>query len=175
MSGVPASPSPRFAAWRLALWVVLLLAAFGCLQYASHGLRVWQTLAVAAGIDAAGRHDLQAMLAWDMGYFAVAAPLVVCCAAAIQRQGWARPVLRVAFVLLALALAASGTLLWRSWIHWQALQASAAAAAGMADRARQVHLALGFDAVAIAVLLWLSWQLGRPAVRAQFRRRGQRA
>jgi hypothetical protein len=30
---------------------------------------------------------------------------------------------------------------------------------------------LALKAVAIPLLLWLAWQLGRPAVRAQFRRR----
>jgi hypothetical protein len=38
-----------------------------------------------------------------------------------------------------------------------------------AERTWQVGLAL--KAVAIPLLLWLAWQLGRPAVRAQFRRR----
>ena len=166
-----ASPRPGFALWRLGLWVILLLAAFGAMQYGVHAQRVWSVLD-AASIDAQGRATLHAMLAWDAAYFVVAAALVVFCAAGILRQGWARPVLRVALGLLAAGLLVSGVLLYHQWLGWDRQpHAVADVAALVAQESRRVHLSLAFDAIAIVVLIWLVWRLGQPAVRAQFRQR----
>lgn len=166
-----ASPPPGFAAWRLALWVILLLAAFGAMQYGVHAQRVWSVLQLAP-VDAAGRATLHAMLAWDAAYFLAAAMLVVFCAAGILRQGWARPVLRVALGLLAAGLLVSGVLLYRQWLGWHGQpHAVADAAALVAQESRRVHLSLAFDATAIVMLIWLVWRLGQPEVRAQFRQR----
>lgn len=162
----------RFAFWRLGLWLVLLLAAFGAMQYGVHAYKVWSVLA-ATVTDAEGRQALHTMLAWDTAYFVVAAAMVVLCAAGILRQGWARPALRASFLALSLWLAVNGVLLYRQWTAWLALQAGVAEAAALVQQqARQVHLALGFDVVAVVVLLGLAWRLGRPEVAAQFRRRG---
>lgn len=166
-----ASPRPGFAAWRLALWVILLLAAFGAMQYGVHAQRVWSVLQVAP-VDAEGRATLHAMLAWDAAYFGAAAMLVVFCAGGILRQGWARPVLRVALGLLAAGLLVSGVLLYRQWLGWADQPHPVAdAAALVAQEARRVHLSLAFDCIAIVMLIWLVWRLGQPAVRAQFRQR----
>ncbi|WP_404629927.1 hypothetical protein [Dyella ginsengisoli] len=166
-----ASPRPGFASWRLGLWVILLLAAFGAMQYGVHAQRVWSVLQVAP-VDAEGRATLHAMLAWDAAYFLAAAMLVVFCAGGILRQGWARPVLRVALGLLAAGLLVSGVLLYRQWLGWHGQpHAVAGAAALVAQESRRVHLSLAFDATAIVMLIWLVWRLGQPAVRAQFRQR----
>ncbi len=166
-----ASPRPRFALWRLGLWVILLLAAFGAMQYGVHAQRVWSVLD-AASIDAQARAALHTMLAWDAAYFIAAAALAVCCAAGILRQGWARPVLRVALGLLAVGLLASGALLYRQWLVWDGQSHGVANAAALVAReSRRVHLALTFDAIAIVMAIWLVWRLGQPAVRAQFRHR----
>lgn len=160
-----------FALWRLGLWVILLLAAFGALQYSVHAQRVWSVLNVAT-VDGQGRATLHTMLAWDVAYFVVAAALVVCCAGGILRQAWARPVLRVALSLLGVGLLVSGVLLFRQWLAWShGPHPVADAAALLAQEARRVHLSLAFDATAIAMLIWLVWRLGQPAVRAQFRQR----
>lgn len=164
------SPS-GFAFWRLGLWLVLLLAAFGAMQYGVHAGKVWHVLAQPA-LDAPARSALHGMLTWDLVYFAAAAALVVFCAAGILRQGWSRPVLRVALGLLALVFLASGATLYR---HWTAMPEQLRGLAGVAGAgipaASTVYLSLALDALAIALLLWLVWRLGQPAVRAQFRRR----
>ncbi len=162
------APRAGFAVWRLALWLVLLLAAFGALQYSVHAQRVWSVLG-SASVDPAGRAALHAMLAWDVGYFFGAAALLVLCAAAILRQGWARPLLRIALALLALVLLASGGLLYQQWMAWSSLPHAADAAIRVAAEARRVHLSLAFDLFGAVLLAWLVWQLGRPAVRRQFR------
>ncbi|HET6431866.1 hypothetical protein [Dyella sp.] len=160
----------RFAFWRLALWLILLLGAFGALQYGVHAQRVWAVLA-SPDLDPAGRSALHTMLGWDLAYFIAAAVLVVLCAAAILRQGWSRLPLRVALALLAATLLASGALLYRQWGAWHALPHAPGMAVRLADEARRVHLSLGFDAAGALLMGWLVWQLGRDSVRAQFRRR----
>ena len=111
------NPGQGFAFWRIGLWLVLMLSAFGALQYGVHARRVWLVLAQPALADEA-RTMLHGMLAWDLGYFVAAAALVVFCAAGILRQGWSRPVLRVALGLLALGLFASGATLLHRWRAW---------------------------------------------------------
>ena len=169
--GRTAKPAGGPAAWRVGLWLVLLLAAFGALQYAVHARRVWSVLAQ-PDLPGQARVALHGMLGWDLGYFAVAAALVVFCAAGILRQGWSRPVLRVALSLLALGLVGSGAVLLHHWHAWSAMSGDLPGArTPQGGAARAVHLSLGFDVGAIALLAWLVWRLGHPAVRAQFRRR----
>lgn len=164
-------PGRGFAFWRIGLWLVLMLSAFGALQYGVHARRVWRVLTQQALADEA-RTMLHGMLAWDLGYFVAAAALVVFCAAGILRQGWSRPVLRVALGLLALGLFASGAMLLHRWHAWSNTPHDVPdTPALLAEQARTVHLSLGFDAAAIVLLGWLIWRLGRPQVRAQFRRR----
>ncbi|HEU4670411.1 MAG TPA: hypothetical protein VFR91_06870 [Dyella sp.] len=165
------SPTQGFSFWRIGLWLVLMLAAFGALQYGVHAQRVWRVLGQPA-LAGEARSMLHGMLAWDLGYFVAAVVLVVLCAAGILRQGWSRPVLRVALTVLALGILASGLSLLRRWQAWSdAPHDVADAAALLSAQARTVHLSLAFDALAVALLAWLIWQLGRPSVRAGFRRR----
>lgn len=169
--GIVAKPANGLAGWRIGLWLVLLLAAFGATQYTVHARRVWGVLAQ-PDLPAEARTALHGMLGWDLGYFVAAAALVVFCAAGILRQGWSRPVLRVALSLLALGMLASGAVLLHHWHAWSAMSGDPAdASLQLAGAARAVHLSLAFDVGAIALLAWLVWRLGHPAVRAQFRRR----
>lgn len=167
-----------FAAWRVVVWLLLLLAAFGCLQYFSHAELLWtQRPAVASSGEASAA--LRVMLAWDVAYLLGACVLIVLCAGCILRQAWARPALRVAGALLALWMLASGAAML---IQWPAFEHASADALGQLHgdvalrhallQARHTYLAaLVLKAVAVPVLLWLAWSLGRAGVRAQFRRR----
>ncbi len=167
-----------FAWWRMIAWVLLLVAAFGCVQYIRHAqqlLGVLQTLP-------AGDSDIDkahTMLAWDAGYFIVAFAVIVVSAGCILRQAWARPVLRVLSLALAVWLAYRVVLAWYQW-HVLTLVGPALAAMGhatpeqLAETQHMQHLLLisaGAGAIAVVVLLWLAWQLGQPAVRLQFRAR----
>jgi hypothetical protein len=170
-------PSRGLAWWRVLVWALLLLAALGCLQYVRHAQQVWGQLQTLTPADMHAVTALRGMLGWDAAYLLAAAALVVICAGCILRQAWARRCLRVAAPLLALWLLLSGAAL--AW-EWHALFSAAGALAPgqgsalsqpLAQMYRSVQLALLFKAVAALLLFWLSWWLGKPAARAQFRAR----
>jgi len=175
------SPSRRLAPWRIVLWLILLLAALGCLQYLHHGQQVWAQMRAMPPGNAQAVSALRGMLAWDVGYLLAAFVLIVLSAGGILGQAWSRGPLRVVAVVLAAWSALSGVWLFEQWnafvqaSHDMAAGASpqsAAALRAMLDHARRSYwMGLALKAVSIPLLLWLAWQLGRPAVRAQFRAR----
>ncbi len=167
-----------FALWRVAVWLLLILAAFGCVQYFSHAELLWsQRHAIAP--DVAAGHALRRLLVWDVVYMVASLALIVVCAGCILRQAWARPALRAAAGVLALWMLATGGAMIAEWPSL--LHASRDAAAQLQDHAalqqallharRSYLLALVLKGLAVPVLLWLVWRLGAPAVRAQFRYR----
>ena len=166
-----------FAAWRIVVWLMLLLAAFGCLQYSLHAQQVWAALQTAGSADATSH--LRGVLAWDLVYLAGALVIIVICAGAILRQAWSRVALQVVAVLLAIWALVSGISLFA---HWHEIDNAAALLPPGADEAaqqtvsrlrRNFEMAVALKFVAVPVLLWLAWRLSRPAVREQFRpRRG---
>lgn len=178
MRAEPLSRGRRFMLWRVLVWLLLLLAAFGCVQYLSHAQLLWsQRHAYAA--DSAALRTLHRLLAWDIAYLLAAFTLIVLCAGCILRQAWARPAMRVAAAVLALWMLASGGAMLAQWP--QLLQASRDALGQLHDQAalqqavlharRSYLLALVLKCLAVPVLLWLSWRLGTPAVRMQFHAR----
>ncbi|MGP1666474.1 MAG: hypothetical protein ACTS5I_11310, partial [Rhodanobacter sp.] len=137
----------------------------------NHASAVWTQL---QGIPA-GHEDiagLRSMLAWDATYLLAALVVIVVSAGAILRQAWARPAMRWTAVLLALWGAVSGALLLSAMLATQPPDSS------MAQLLHRLPysflLALLLKAVSVVLLAWLVWQLGRPAVRAQFRARRRR-
>jgi hypothetical protein len=159
-----------FAWWRMLVWVLLLLAGFGGVQYVTHAQQVWGVLKSLPPGDATASSALYGMLAWDVGYLAVAFVLIVVCAGCILRQAWARPVLRLIALALCVWSAYRGVLLWQQWSTLNA--AGGALQGGQLTDLRHIVLAgLGLRVIAVPVLLWLSWQLGQPAVRLQFKAR----
>lgn len=168
-----------FAFWRLVTWLLLLLSAYGCLTYFMHAGQVWK---VAQTLPAGNPQDLtqlHVMLAWDVGYFVVAFALVVICAGAILRQAWARPSLQVASLLLAVVAFVGGLTQAASWRSFsQAVKATdaqtsldTASEMALTHLHRSFLMAMGIRALAIPLLLWLAWSLGRPLVRSQFHAR----
>lgn len=177
MARAEPGPAPRgFAAWRVLVWLLLLLAAFGCVQYLGHAQLLWTHR---AGVSPADSVALHHMLAWDLGYLLAAFALIVLCAGCILRQAWARVPLRVACGVLVLWALASGGMMLAQWPQFHRASAEALAQLGNDNilrnaviHARRVYrITLGLKAVAIPVLLWLTWRLGTPAVRMQFRHR----
>ncbi|MBQ4855487.1 hypothetical protein IMW82_12490 [Rhodanobacter sp. B2A1Ga4] len=146
------APARGFTAWAIGVWILLLFAALGAVQYLQHA---------------------------EYSYLAASLVVFATCAGGILRQAWARPVLQVLAVLLAVWALVSGALMLQQWgdfdtarQHAQAQPQLGEVALWMiarAERTWQVGLAL--KAAAIPLLLGLAWQLGRPAVRAQFRPR----
>jgi hypothetical protein len=147
----PAS-TRRFSAWAVGPWVLLLFAAMGFVQYLRHAEYV---------------------------YLAAALLVIVACAGCILRQAWARPTMQLLAVLLAVWALASGVLMLQQWGDFDTARQHALAQPQLSDVAlwmiaraeRTWQVGLALKAAAIPLLLWLAWQLGRPAVRAQFRQR----
>ncbi|MGC1550144.1 MAG: hypothetical protein WA777_16600 [Rhodanobacter sp.] len=174
------APAKGLTLWRIVLWMILLLAMLGCLQYIHHAQQVWAQLQTLPPGDE-GVSVLRGMLAWDIGYLLVAFSLIVLCAGGILRQAWARPLLQVAAVLLAGWAALSGIWLMQQWNDFMhassdALtgpQADAALQGVLAHARRGYQMAMALKVAAIPILLWLAWRLGQPAVRAQFRTRSR--
>ena len=145
---VDATPAPRFGLWRVATWVVLLLAAIGGVLYLRHG---------------------------DWPYLVGSFVVIVVCAGGILRQPWARQALRVVALLLALWALATGGLMLAQWGRFDVARAHAMTQPQapllllvIEDWRRSFMLALAFKALLVPLALWLAWQLGRPPVRAQF-------
>ena len=145
------TPARRVSAWPIGAWILLLLAATGAVQYLQHA---------------------------EYAYLLAALLIIVVCAGCILRQAWARPATQVLAVLLALWALVSGVLMLQQWgafeiarQHAQALPRLGDVALWMIARAQRTwQVGLALKAIAIPLLLWLAWQLGRPAVRAQFKR-----
>lgn len=172
--------SPGFTVWRMALWLLLLLAAFGCLQYVHHAQQVWMLLHGLAPGDARIA-SLRGQLAWDAAYLLAAFALIVLCAGGILQQAWSLRPLQVAAVVLAAWSALSGLWLFQQWHAFVRSAGDMAAAQGpqatvalqvlLDPMRRSYHMGLALKAAAVPLLLWLAWRLGRPQVRAQFHRR----
>jgi hypothetical protein len=150
---IRAAAAPRrFSVWAIGLWVLLLFAALGAVQYLQHG---------------------------EYPYLAAALLVIVVCAGCILRQPWARPAMQVLSVVLALWALLTGALMLRQWGDFAIARQHAMTqpqlgevALWMIARAQRTwQVALALKAFAIPLLLWLAWQLGRPDVRAQFRPR----
>jgi len=145
-------PPRRFSVWMIGVWIVLLFAAMGAVQYLQHA---------------------------EYAYLLAALLIFVVCAGCILRLALARPAMQVLAVLLALWAVVSGVLMLQQWgdfeiarQHAQAQPQLGEVALWMIARAQRTwQVGLALKAIAIPLLLWLAWQLGRPAVRAQFKRR----
>ena len=172
--------SQGIAAWRILVWLMLLLAAFGCLQNAVHAQHLWDALRDHATLRDDATSELHHLLAWDAGCFTAAFATVVICAGSILRQAWARPALQVAAVALALAWGVVGGL--SSLSQWHDFSSAIALTnaqaplneayqAAFAHMRRTFMVSLSLRVLAVPVLLWLAWYLGRPQVRSQFRER----
>jgi hypothetical protein len=145
------SPAQGFAWWGIGPWVLLLLAALACVQYVQHG---------------------------EYAYLAAALVVVAVCAGCILRLAWARNFLRVVALALAAWCLIGGILMLRQWDAFdQARQHAMTQQPQMADLAlwmiaraqRTWQIGLALKGVAVPLLLWLAWLLGRPAVRMQFK------
>jgi hypothetical protein len=147
-----ASAARRVAAWSIGCWIVLLLAAFGCVQYLRHGAYL---------------------------YLAGAAAVIVISAGCILRQAWARQPMRLLGLLLVLWVLGTGGLMLAHWGQFAQARQHAQAQPQLADlllplieQAQHDYLlGLVLKALLLPLLLWLVWRLGQPGVRQQFHRR----
>ncbi|HEX7339081.1 MAG TPA: hypothetical protein VF271_04010 [Rhodanobacteraceae bacterium] len=170
----PTPPRFRLQLWRVAVWLVLLLAVFGILQYCVHGWHVAQALQAPGNKHA---HDgLIGLLVWDVAYLVGACITLAVTASALMWRSWSRRALRIVAVIWALWFLATGILLAARYVaylhHSEALldgpQLSAAARALLDRVHRSYEVGIALKAAAVVVLAWLAWRLGMPAVCAQF-------
>lgn len=136
----------------MVVWLVLLFAALGAVQYMAHAEYV---------------------------YLLASIIVIAVCAGGILKLRWARPAMQVSAVLLVLWSIATALSMLRQWGEFEVARQHAQNEPQMrelalwmvarAQRTWQVGIAL--KALAIPTLAWLAWQLGRPLVRAQFRSR----
>jgi hypothetical protein len=151
-TGNDASSVRRFSLWMIAVWILLLLAALGAVQYLQHA---------------------------EYPYLAAALVVIVICAGCILRQGWARPAMRVLALLLAAWSMVTGVLMLQQWGDFETARQHALAQPQLGELAlwliarakRTWEVGLALKAIAIPALLWLAWKLGQFGVRAQFKRR----
>ncbi len=139
----------RFSAWAMGIWMLLLFAALGSLQYLQHG---------------------------EYAYLIAAFVVIVICGACLLRQSWARTAMQAMAVVLAVWALISGALMVGQWgdfeiarQHALAQPALAEVALWMIARARRTwQVAIVLKAAAVPLLLWLAWRMGRLDVRSQF-------
>jgi hypothetical protein len=139
----------RFTLWAVVLWILLLLAALASAQYLQHG---------------------------DYSYLVGALLVFAVCACCILRLAWARLAMRMVAVLLAIWWLATAVLMLHhrgdfdlARQHAMTQPQISQLAIWMIDRAQRTwEVGLAFKLLAVPMLLWLAWRLGRPEVRAQF-------
>lgn len=144
--------SRGFAAWSAAVWLLLLLAAYGGVQYLRFGF--YEYLAGALGV-------------------------IVVCAGCVLRQEWARLAMQAVAVLLACWAVYSGVLMWLEREKFDMARQAALdnpqlgdVALMMVERARRTwQVVIGIKAIGVPLLLWLAWTMGRASVAAQFHTR----
>jgi hypothetical protein len=140
----------------MVVWLVLLFAALGAVQYMAHAEYV---------------------------YLLASVVVIGVCIGCILRLHWARPAMRLLALLLALWSITTALLMLHQWGEFEVARQHAQSEPQLreialwmiarAQRTWQVGIAL--KALAIAALVWLWWQLGQPLVRGQFRSRQSRA
>lgn len=159
---------------RMVLWLLLILSAWGILQYCMHAyavLRLQQVQPVAES-------TFWQLLAWDGLYVLVAGFIVMASAGCLMWRPWARRFLRGLVFALALYSLASAVVLFAKWqgtdpagMDLVAQHMDPQIARAMATRARRIMLmAAILKTVAAPILAWLGWRLGQADVLRRFER-----
>ena len=159
---------------RMILWLVLLLSAWGILQYCTHAWAVLQVQRVQP-VDSG---TLWWLLGWDALYLLVAGVIVMAASGCLMWRPWARPLLRGVVFALAVYSLAGAVLLFAQW--WGSDPAGMAMIAqhmdpvlarAVAARHRRILLmGAALKALAAPLLAWLGWRLGQAEVVRRFAR-----
>lgn len=160
----------RVAGWRIAAWLIVLVAGVGAFFYARDAIGI--ALALRDGTTGIGTPAAQAQLAWDVVYFIAAAALAAL--AALVLRGKRRAVLPLRLVCLLVAIwAATGAFsMWRALAQVrEGLAVALASPDASADLANAVgpiltymYMSLGVRILVIPVLGWVAWRLGKADV-----------
>lgn len=158
------------------VWLVLLFSAFGILQYVRSVWRLVPHMQDPA-TQAAGHGSLAWALAWSLIYLLVACLTLSAATGALLRREWARRLLRVLAVLLALWALLTGINLLLHLNEFLRSSDALAALPGLDDASRALLarvrrsfvVGIALKLIAVPLLAWLAWRLGVPSVRTQFR------
>ncbi|MGF6710627.1 hypothetical protein QFZ41_001591 [Luteibacter sp. W1I16] len=162
-----------FAAWRIVVWLVMLLAAVGFVinTYASV-LFAHAVGSVSADAIAAGAGDPRIGLAWSLAYALAAFAVMSLSLGTLRWRDWGRRSMRIVALLLMVWAAYTA---WVSFDQWSQLGTVLSQAGLPADllAAGQKHrtillVGLLLKVVSVPVLAWLSWVMGSVSVRQQF-------
>lgn len=168
----PVNTHRSFFLTRMLMWLVLLLAAWGIVQYAAH---MWVVLRM-QGVQPVATGVLLRALAWDGLYMLLAALSVMAAAGGLMWKSWARTMLRALAVILAVYFLAGAIMLFAQWqgsdpagTALLARGVSPELAHALAARLRRILL-MGalMKALAAPVLAWLFWRLGKADAIARY-------
>lgn len=163
-----------FFTLRMVLWLVLLLSAWGILQYCTHAwavLKLQHVQPVASG-------TLWWLLGWDALYLLVAGLIVATAAGCLMWRPWARPLLRAVAFALAVYSLAGAVVLFAQWrgsdpagMAMIAQHMDPVLARAEAARHRRILLmGAALKALAAPLLAWLGRKLGQAEVVERFSR-----
>lgn len=161
-----------FFLMRILAWLIIILAAWGILQYCVHAWSVMH-LQQLQPVDTRTYWEL---LAWDAIYVLAAGLMIAAAAGCLMWRPWARPMLRALAWMLALYSLASAVVLFAQWqgtdptgMDLVAQHMDPAVARGIAMRTRRIMLmGIVFKTVAVPLLAWLGWRLGQADVVRRF-------
>jgi hypothetical protein len=158
----------RVVGWRIAAWLIVLVAGVGAFFYARDAIGI--ALALRDGTTGIGTPAAQAQLGWDVAYFIAAAALAAL--AALVLRGKRRAVLPLVCLLVAIWAATGVFSMWRALAQVrEGLAVALASPDASADLANAVgpiltymYMSLGVRILVIPVLGWVAWRLGKADV-----------
>jgi|GEM_PF-6679849 hypothetical protein len=156
--------------WRIAAWLIVLVAGVGAFFYARDAIGVWLAWHdVATVVDAPAA---QARLTWDIAYFIAAVALAALAALVLAGKRRAVLPLRLVCVLVAIWAATGVFSIWGTVTQVrEGLALALASPDASGDLANAVgpilthmYVLLGLRILVIPVLGWVAWRLGNADV-----------
>lgn len=167
-------PERSFFLLRMVIWLVLLLALWGIVQYGSHA---WAVLH-AQQVRPAATAVVVVLLAWDVLYLVLAVATVVAAAGCLGWRAGARRWLRALAWGLAVYALVGAVVLFAKW-HGTDPSATeliarsvdpVVARAEVARRLRILLMGTVLKGLAAPLLAWLGWRLGQADTVRRFAR-----
>ena len=161
-----------FAAWRIVVWLVMLLAAVGFV------INVYGAIIGAHAIGAlspealAGGPDPRLLLAWSLGYAVAAFAVMVLALGTLRWREWGRRSMRIVSLLLAVWAAWTAMVAFHQWQEIGVVLGQPGLPPDLLARALKARsillVGIVLKAISVPVLAWVAWMLGSVSVRQQF-------
>ncbi|MDF3980421.1 hypothetical protein P3W24_00200 [Luteibacter sp. PPL201] len=161
-----------FAAWRIVVWLVMLLSGAALVLNAFAVFMVSQAWLTLSPEAIANGPDPRVTLAWSVGYAVVAFITVALSLGTLRWREWGRAGLRIVALLLAAWAVYTA---WVGYDQWRQIGVVLSQPGlpplwlAQAERRRTILLVgVILKAITVPTLAWLSWRLGSLRVREQF-------